>query len=361
MSASALTKLSKGNVTLEDLPNVDGESTLWNVVKTHLAQTLMLTEDDINSLVDAKKSSRKIPVSVSLKYGNRKAVTLKSLQSDEVTVSFLKSQATFHWNVLEAVEFELHAGKNQVINDDYLEKCTFPLSLTVKVDQVGFSDFVSQDKALDYAGVKGKLQTRDAASLNFPPKLQIDDNDPVFLHACEDLKLKHALYDPLEEGCEYTRREFISPILVLAATKAGVKLACEELVKGSLAKGPVDWMAHYQDHGICITEGKKDQIATGIAQNLAQLTALGEKLGTKRVFEAELPLYGVATTYIEWIFIRLSPPGEAREAVRLPTKYATDKQQIKDVAECLAGLLLSQKQIVDEATGPPAKKLAAGT
>eukprot|EP00978_Attheya_sp_CCMP212_P003005 scaffold6150_cov51-Attheya_sp.AAC.1 len=358
MSESALTKLRKGNVTLEDLPNVDVESTLWNVVKTHLSQTLLLTDDDIKSLVDAKKSSREIPASVTLKYGNRKAVTLKDIRSGEITVAFLTSQASFHWNVLEELAFELQAGKNQVINDDYLETCTFPLSLTIKADQLGFSEFISQEKALEYAGVKGKLQTRDAASLNFPPKLQIDDKDPVFLHACEDLKLKHDLYDPLEEGCEYTRREFISSILVLAATKAGVKLACEEMVEGSGAKGPVDWIAHYQDHGICITEGKNDQIATGIAQNLAQLTALGEKRGTKRDFKADLPLYGVATTYIEWIFIRLSPPGEAREAVRLPTKYATDKHQIKDVAECLAGLLLSQKQIVDEATGPPAKKVA---
>ena len=31
------------------------------------------------------------------------------------------------------------------------------------------------------------------------------------------MKFKHNLFDPLEEGYEYTRREFISPIMVLAA------------------------------------------------------------------------------------------------------------------------------------------------
>ena len=34
------------------------------------------------------------------------------------------------------------------------------------------------------------------------------------------------------------RREFISPILVLAASISGVKLACEEQVDASAGKGP---------------------------------------------------------------------------------------------------------------------------
>jgi len=81
--------------------------------------------------------------------------------------------------------------------------------------------------------------------------------------------------------------------------KTGVKLACEEEVEGTRAKAPVDWIAHYERHGICITEGKKDNISGGIGQNVAQLTALGEKRGTKRAYQVDLPLFGVATTYIE--------------------------------------------------------------
>lgn len=61
----------------------------------------------------------------------------------------------------------------------------------------------------------------------------------------KDLELKHKLYSPIEKGCEYTRREFISSVPVLAASLAGVKLACEEQVDGTAGKGPVDWMAHY--------------------------------------------------------------------------------------------------------------------
>ena len=346
-AATALAKLIKDgkNYAVDDMP--DAESTfLWDLVR----ERFNLTREETLSLVHAKRisSQRDSSVVVTLKYSNREKVEVSSLSPEAITVSFLKSQAEEIWTELQDKDFVLEGGKNHAIDDAFLGKCTFPLNLTVKVDQSGFSDCMSLEKALSYAGVEA-LKVGDAATLTFPARLPIDKSDPVLLHAYEDLRLKHALYDPLEEGCEYTRREFISPILVLAATKAGVKLACEEEVEGTRAKGPVDWMAHYERHGICITEGKKDNISGGIGQNVAQLTALGEKRGTKRAYQVDLPLFGVATTYIEWVFIRLSPAGDTRQAVRLPTMYATSNEQVKNVAECLAGILLSQKDLLDEA------------
>lgn len=171
MSASAFAKLRTGEAecTLEDLPNVEVEHTFfWDVVKTRFD----LTDDEIQSLVDAKKASasnfaRKTPVTVTLKYINRKLVEVSNLLPGEVTVSFLKSEATKIWKDLEATEFELRAGKNHAITDDYLRKCAFPLNLTVKVDQLGFSDFMSLEKALEYAGAE-ELKTGDANSLSFP-------------------------------------------------------------------------------------------------------------------------------------------------------------------------------------------------
>jgi hypothetical protein len=363
--AEALAKLtpSEGqNFALIDLPDVE-KTRLWDL----LSSNFNLTSEERSLLVDAKRqfstkeqlSRRDSSVVVTLKYSNRAKVNIIGLSPGDLTVSFLKSQAAKSWpEKLQDVEFHLEGGKGHTINDEFLEKCTaFPLHLTVKVDQSGFSDFMMEEKALSYAGVKKLEYAEDAEKLSlFPAKLVIDDSDPVLLHAYEDLKLKHALYDPIEQGCEYTRCEFISPILVLAATKAGVKLSCEEVVEGSRAKGPVDWMAHYNDHGICITEGKRDDIAGGIWQNIAQLTALGEKRGTKRTHEVDLPHFGVATTYREWVFIRLSPAGDApRRAVRLPVMFATTTEQVKDVAECLAGILSSQKDLLDKASGGKAK------
>jgi len=148
---------------------------------------------------------------------------------------------------------------------------------------------------------------------------------------------------------------------------SGVKLACEEHVEGSAGKDPVDWVAHYQNHRICITkEGKKDNITQGLYQNLAQLTASGEGRGNKRLFCVDLPLYGIATTYTEWIFLRLEPPPtndkQARSAVRLDTMIVGRpnapffKDSVAIIASHWAGLLSSQKQVVDNATGEAAKR-----
>lgn len=359
-----LTKVDGQTYSLDDLPGVESTH-LWDL----LPECFHLTPEEISSLVDAKrkrqlsfKRQRKniekeedSSVVVTLKYSNRKKVTMSNILFGDITVAFLKHQVWETWPELQDMKFELEGGNNHAINDAFLDHCTFPLHLTVKVEQSGFSDFMSLEKALSYAGVE-ELVEGDVAELNFPAKLTIAPTDPVLHHVYEDLKLKHALYDPLAQGCEYTRREFISPILVLAATKAGVKLACEQEVEGTRAKGPVDWMAHYKRHGICITEGKKDNISGGIAQNIAQLTALGEKRGTKRAYRVDLPLFGVATTYYEWVFIRLSSTGDVtREAVSLPIMFATTNEQIKDVAERLAGILSSQKKLLDDASVGEAK------
>lgn len=352
----ALANLNQGGGvwTLQRLPSAE-QTDVWNALNS----IFKLSALELHALKEAKRESR-VPVTVSLKYSNRKAVEVGNIFKDEISVGYLKSEAILCWKDLDSVEFDLHSSRNHVINDDYLQKCSYPLALNVKVDQQGFSEFADPTKALEYAGVQ-KLKMVAMDSTLFPQPLAIADDDPVFLHACEDLKLKHELYDPLEDGCEYTRREFISAILVLAATKAGVKLACEEVVEGSRAKGPVDWMAHYEEHGICITEGKKDNISAGLYQNLAQLTALGEKRGTKRRYQVDLPLFGVATTYREWIFTCLSPAGVNRDAARLKTMFAIDGDvaTVKQVAQRLAGILDSQRQLDVDASGPPSKRPAS--
>lgn len=192
-----------------------------------------------------------------------------------------------------------------VVSDDYLRNANYPRTLCIKTKQIEFSEF-SEEEALDYAGISEIRMVR-SDDPRFPQPASIPDTHDLLLHAVKDINLKHKLYDPLEQGCEYTRREFISSFLVLAASIAEVKLACEEQVVGSLGKGPVDWMAHYANHRICITEGKEDNVAQGLYQNLAQLTAAGEGRGRKRSFCVDLPFYGIATTYREWIILRLEP------------------------------------------------------
>lgn len=323
-----------------------------------------LTDDEYKTLTNDRL------ISFSMKYGRFSSV-VPSTRRKTLTVNFIEGEAKQKWTELSDIHFSLYSDKEgkHKINDNFLQVCALPLVVFVKATQKGFSDFTDIE-ALEYAGVK-EITTvaEDVQDSFFPPPSSIDEDSEVTLlleHAIQDLKNRHKLYDPLEEGCEYTRREFISPILVLAASISGVKLACEEQVEGSAGKGPVDWVAHYQNHRICITEGKKDNITRGLYQNLAQLTAAGEGRGKKRLFCVDLPLYGIATTYTEWIFLRLDPPpandGQERSAIRLETMIVARpnapffRQSVAIVASRLAGLLSSQKQLVDNATGEAAKR-----
>ena len=314
-----------------------------------------LTRNEYKTLIAASLNN---PISLTLKY-KRSAFRIGDLDRSAITVTFLANEAITKWNSLFDANFNLYTEKecSYAVSDAYLKACTYPRTLFVKTEQIGFSDF-TEDDALKYAGVQD-IEMDDDENSVFPDPITIDDNNELLAHAVMDLRLKHKLYNPIEKGCEYTRREFISAVLVLAASIAGVKLACEEQVDGSAGKGPVDWMAHYQNHRIYITEGKKDNISSGLYQNLAQLTAASEGRGTKRAFCVDLPLFGIATTYTEWIFLRLDPPTKAdgpnRSAVRLPTdviNYGRNlKHDTKAVAERIAALLLHQKKLVNEHTG----------
>lgn len=312
---------------------------------------------------ECKLLASDLPVTFSLKYG-RATMAVPKLHRNNITTDFISAQVKQKWTELEELDLALYSDKDSKheIDDVYLQACSYPLVVYVRTIQKGFSDFTPTD-ALNYAGVgEIALVKQDV----FPAPVEIKDDNHRLIHVIEDLRMRHQLYDPLEEGCEYTRREFISPVLVLAALITGVKLACEEMVEGSTGKGPVDWVAHYQNHRIYITEGKKDNITQGLYQNLAQLTAAGEGRGSKRQFCVDLPLYGVATTYREWIFLRLDPlPLEGKEiraAVRLDTMVIVPPtssyfaQSVRDVAGHLAGILWSQKEIVDKESGNVSKK-----
>ena len=285
-------------------------------------------------------------VKVVLEFGNSKN-EMASVERSHVSFDFLSKCVKETWEEFDIAEFDMLVANEKLSAEATLN---FPLTVTVKSRSQGFASF-TRSMALSYAKVQriDLLEEKEGTS-SFPHAFDIKDDCPTLLHAVNDLELKHKLYNPLDEGCEYTRREFISAIVVLAATLAGVKLACEEKIEGSLGNGPVDWVALYQEYRFCITEGKKDNLSHGVTQNLAQLAAVGEGCSRKRKFTIELPLYGIATTYKEWAFIKLVQ-SEPRQAVRIPNKDISEsnlKLSVKAVAGVVAGIFKAQKEMVDK-------------
>ena len=267
-----------------------------------------LTKSDCLLLLENSFSA-----SLTLRFGRSKAV-LRNLHRSKLSVDFVKEQATSIWTeALKDAQFSLYTEKDTdvEVNDSYLQLCVSGITVYVRTRQKGFSDF-TENEALQYAGIEEISLVKNDHSA-FPTPTKIGDDDPLLLETMKELEKRHNLYDPIEEGCENTRREFISPILVLAATISDVKLACEEQIDGSSGKGPVDWVAHYGNHRICITEGKKDNLTQGLYQNLAQLAAAGRvTMGIFLWICLCIKLLSF-TMYSNWVFTCLDPAGSFKK------------------------------------------------
>lgn len=106
---------------------------------------------------------------------------------------------------------------------------------TNEASEAGFTE----NEALQYAGIKEIVLVQNDHSA-FPAPIKIEDNDPLLLETMKRTGKKAQVVRSHKEG-EYTRREFISSILVLAATISGVKLACEEQIDLPEKAGWIGW------------------------------------------------------------------------------------------------------------------------
>lgn len=203
-------------------------------------------------------------------------------------------------------------GVDLLIKQQNLNACT----IKVKNLQASFSSFTRIEDA---------LRLVDATSNN--EKLPVSDDEfpnPVETFNEEEMKeLEHAMDTirrikdvvPIEQSLEATRRLYIDPILLASACVAGgvekdIKTMVEQVYENEDVNGPIDYVFSFKDVTICVTEGKKDSLDRGIAQNIAQLVAVRDTNTRKRkhheIEEEKQTIFGIATTYFEWSFIRLT-------------------------------------------------------
>ena len=336
----------------------------------YLTETLLLaaTDEDIKEIslpipalrvllnyCNAKMQDRM--VDIELKY--KKSTSNLQMRKSLVSLETLSSAVTLAWREFEVAGFKLTANAVALSGDTVYSELKFPLQVTVVNLSKGFSTF-KEDEAYAYARVNSA--TTDANE--FPQPVDILVDSEWFQHALKDLRIKHELFGALTEGCEYTRREFISAVIILSAKVAGVKLAVEKNIQGRLGNGPVDWVARYESYRICITEGKKDNLSNGMIQNIAQLAATREDRNPKRKFSPSIPSYGIATTYHEWVFLKLTD--EPRELFRstddsIIISQADLEGSLKAVVGQIVGIFLEQKRHIDTPPGRSnSKKIKAG-
>ena len=144
-----------------------------------------------------------------------------------------------------------------------------------------------------------------------------------------------------------------------------------------MATGPLDYAILYKEFYIVIAEAKKDNLDSGIVQNLAQMMASRETYlyktnGMKRGYLemagqiAQVPSTGIVSTGKEWILLRyylLPEPYVVQSNTHFIPIGGIDEGTTTDASliECvmkvvgmIVGALNLQKEVVDAV--PPAKK-----
>ena len=240
------------------------------------------------------------------------------------------------------------------------------LTVFIEMDCKGFSLFTIED-ALAYAGATGVTPIVDDQKF---VSAGYDDDDvtikPLLDDAFREIMARIPVFGPVDRTQnETTVREFITPVLLAAARIAkDIRLECEKTISGSKGNGALDYAAEYKESNVVITEAKKDNVDSGLGQNIAQLVSSREDyvcrvLGFKRKIEdmspaiSSVPSFGAVSTATCWIFTLLE--GSAVYRSRLFTvslSSPTDdgsilRRELYMVIRQLVGLLETQKVAVD--------------
>lgn len=264
------------------------------------------------------------------------------------------------------------------------------LSFTVKSCCVGFSDYANKkDAALNAAGV------------NFCDASLIDEDDSVFpaidesviAEAAKEVQkelLRRARAIDLHEACEYTKREFISPLLIAAvcvcnATEKLISMICEKTVVGKHGRGPIDYVLLFKRIFVLLTEAKNTDLEGGQAQNIVQQESCRESLANafvpftlvgesrKRKFEEvfnvvrTIATFGIVTTGLYWRFTKVDHSQDKTQVTKSstfalllnpteePAEMATQLLNIKAILKRIVGILKHQMEQVN--SHAPVKKL----
>ena len=303
----------------------DGEESKWKLASTEDYKALLariggeLIDHEgykvlgFSALQDGEYTlSPAVEPIVTLEVSLRKKTKILSWKKEDLTMESLELLVREKFDLpLARLSFALKDANDELLdNDEKLDAIPADETtrVTVTVTRVGFSSILTVKDALQLLHQEGdSIPISDSV---FPVPLEVGGNNEELLHAVSTLQRLHAVA-PLPQGCEATRRLYIDPILLAAARVAGpdVLLEVEKEYENQDVWGAIDYVFKCNGETICVTEGKKDQLDRGVIQNIAQLAAVADDRKRKRkiseISTEEKPIYGIATTYLNWQFLVL--------------------------------------------------------
>eukprot|EP00243_Klebsormidium_subtile_P011132 TRINITY_DN618_c0_g1_i1.p1 TRINITY_DN618_c0_g1~~TRINITY_DN618_c0_g1_i1.p1 ORF type:complete len:470 (+),score=119.07 TRINITY_DN618_c0_g1_i1:93-1412(+) len=304
--------------------------------------------------------------------------------------------------------FELHSEGGLLIDEGAWEehlkaemagRPQAEVKLIAETLDKGFSDFNTK-QGLEYLSLPGnypvafKPEEFERAEFDLDMKAErIKDYadwtvKKLVEHFVDDIKLRMLVYTSYDlEGLELTRREMISPVLLLASLLAQkeIELRAEATVKGTLGNGAIDYTALIERVQILLTEAKKVDLKKAEGQVYAEMAASREALARyidpsskKRKFsETEELLEGVSTTGIRtdaerWVLSRyINSQGTKKllesEVLKIDLQANKDvlRKQLLAVVGAIAGAMnkhilefdsvikTKKAKVAEEATGAP--------
>ena len=317
----------------------------------------------------------------------RQSLNLRNLAD----LNLLVSEVQLKWPAFKIMEFELTFANPSTNTIDVVTPASLQLhnnqtlNITIKSRCLGFSDYAKKKSAaLDVAGVSfvdSSLILTDDSVFPLTAESAIED-------AAKEVQIeltKRARAIDLEEACEYTKREFISPLLIAAVCVCNVSeklisMICEKSVVGKHGRGPIDCALLFKRIFVLLTEAKNTDLEGGQAQNIVQQESCRESLANafvpfnavgetrKRKFDEvydvvrTIPTFGIVTTGRQWRFTKVDHIHEKTKVTKSstfdllldptadPAQQATQLQNIKAILRRIVGVLEHQMAQVNNHT-----------
>ena len=273
-----------------------------------------------------------------------------TLHSEVRSLTTLEAYARKAFKI-ELAKLEFFVKNSKIETDADVTKLQHKCVVTVRNMQVAFSSITKLESAMLFTG----CEYLKVVSQGFPKKEAFAPDDAHVKHAIDSIKYLSDLVD-IPEGCESTRRLYIDPILCAAGLKVGdIKMLVEKTIESPDLTGDVDYVFTFNNVVICVTEGKKDNLDAGIAQNIAQVCALRSARKRKHDEISRCSYYGIATTFVEWVFMEVGDGKICRSKMSVvdPSK----PESIRDIIGQIVGLLkLCKEDAVSKEQNPKVQR-----
>jgi len=305
-------------------------------------------------------------------------LTLKDTDSFEK----LRNKTMERWEIFYTKEFHFEHNKIEMDAEKLADLRTYfvatsrsPLEIAVVCDCIGFSDYKKEDAFLRTENIL-KVEGGPNDPTFEKDDFQVEAYTAQIAHALQDIMNKKELYGPINKTCEASVREFVSPVLSLAALiTRDIKMRAEQKISGLRGNGPLDYLFLYKKFPVTLTEVKDDNIEGGVAQNDAQLVASRQEylfhlqdyvpelkeVSKKRKYLAidikSIPSFGIISSGRDWMLQKLVVGADGQSTIYkssvktinlLDASEADIEKQMLEVVRHIVWILQRQKESVDQ-------------